>query len=133
MLNLAKQFNSNNSSQTNGDTHCFSEALSNVTKFSPQISTNGLNLNSKALKQCVEAADDRELGLVLVLTIFTSPGYMDVKFRSSEGGNAAPIVLGCTSAGDCTRWLRGYPVEMAFDGEICTNEGEEVFILWMRT
>jgi hypothetical protein len=49
---------------------------------------------------------------------------MDVKFQSQERG--AGIVLGCTSQGDCMRWLRGYPTDMSFDGEIYTNEGEEV-------
>ena len=89
-------------------------------------------MNSKALRRALDSLDnaerDKEYGLVLVLTIFTSPGYMDVKFCNAHG-QLAPIVLGCTACGDSTRWLRGYPTDSggtAFDGEVVTNEGPVV-------
>jgi len=94
-----------------------------------------LRLNSKVLRLALDSIDrndiDKEYGLVLVMTLFTSPGFMDVKFRDTAE-NLTPIVLGCTTCGDSTRWLRGYPTNNgvnAFDGEVITHEGPVVWAL----
>lgn len=91
-----------------------------------------LQRNSKILRRTLDSLEkeevDKEYGLVVVMTLFTSPGYMDVKFRDTSDG-FAPIVLGCTACGDSMRWLRGYPTNdgaNAFDGEVITHEGPTV-------
>jgi hypothetical protein len=91
-----------------------------------------LRLNSKTLRGALDTVHgserDGEYGIIVVLTLFTSPGYMDVKFRDTTG-TCCPIVLGCTACGDSTRWLRGYPTDAgfsSFDGEVITNESPAV-------
>jgi hypothetical protein len=91
-----------------------------------------VRLNSKALRRQLELlppAERDEYGLVLVLTTFTSPGYTDIKFMN-DGDTLAPVVVGCTTgAKRCSKWLRGYPLDgtPSFDGEVCIDEGPEVY------
>ena len=92
-----------------------------------------VRLNSKALRRQLDllnpAERDKEFGLILVLTTFTSPGYTDVKFLNA-GETLAPVVLGCTpGVHSNSKWLRGYPLESgrtSFDGELITSEGPGV-------
>lgn len=93
--------------------------------------------NSKSLRRQLELLDpteqDDEYGLLLILTVYTTTGFTDVKFLN-HGDNTAPIYMGSVqSANGGTKWLRGYPVEgtrTAFNGEFCTNEAQEVIGLF---
>jgi hypothetical protein len=88
-----------------------------------------VRLNSKALRRQLEATDlherDEEVGLVLVLTTFTSPAFADIQFQNDRD-TLAPVVMGSTTGPQgSSKWLRGYPLDTSrdsFDGEIHINE-----------
>ena len=94
-----------------------------------------IRLNSKSLRRQLELLSpherDEAYGLIVVMNIYTSNAFTDVKFLN-QGDNLAPVVMGFTSgAGRYAKWMRGYPVTNtrdAFNGEFLTNEAPRVTV-----
>jgi hypothetical protein len=95
-----------------------------------------VRLNSKTMREVLNLIDplerDPEHGLILVLRMYTAPGFTDVKLLN-HGESLAPVVMGCArTGGGSSKWVRGYPVDAGkntFNGQFIISEGEVVRIL----